>query len=89
MNTTQAIMNLMKMRSDYTHIQKDKVQYEAIDLAIEALKEQVEREKGCEFCNEYKQIGISEDGNPLYIQNNIWFDEDENYCKHCGRKIGR
>ena len=59
--------------------------------AYEALKEKAEREKGCEYCNEMKDMQYEE--NSVYIDRNGKLDingEDMqlNYCPNCSRKLG-
>ena len=47
---------------------------EVCDMAIKALQEKAEREKGCEYCDP-KNVDY-------YYAGNV-----PNYCKHCGRKL--
>ena len=74
----------------------------AANLAIQALKEKAEREKGCEYCNAYKNIATIDYGETQIIvdlngDNIRIFDNEtpgicENnkikYCPMCGRKLG-
>lgn len=76
---------------------------EALDIAIEALQEKAEREKGCEYCKLAVEIGavdsdgvmrveIGNVGIPFILVNNDTFGTsdlfDINYCPMCGRKLG-
>lgn len=53
------------------------------DLAIEALQEKQEREKGCEYCEWHNDP----------ISRLVWecgldhFDFELNFCPNCGRKL--
>lgn len=67
------------------------------ELVIKTLQEKAEREKGCEYCNEYKSISSCFTEYSLEISNgeiSIWNGlrcEASfliNYCPHCGRKLG-
>lgn len=68
------IGTLNVMESSYAHIRKNDSEFEAIEAAISALQEQVERNKGCPYCDP-KNVDY-------YYAGNV-----PNYCKHCGRKL--
>lgn len=70
---------------------------EALSMAVAALREQEEREKGCEYCNEdcdgyRKMIGAFSITNPLH--GNVWNIETCHckprqiyFCPMCGRML--
>lgn len=74
------------------------------ETAIEALKEKLEREKGCVHCRNAVEIGaVDSDGmlrvdngnehcSPYVAINNDTYGTsdifDIDYCPHCGRKLG-
>lgn len=70
---------------------------EAISLAIEALKEKTEREKGCEWCDDhnYKQPSEWIWGERIHtikphyfcVGDGITRYEEAEYCPKCGRKL--
>jgi hypothetical protein len=75
---------------------------DALDLAIEALREKAEREKGCEYCTTSKQITIKSHGEMvgfafikpykgkkcLFVcMHNEVEKIDIDFCPHCGRKL--
>lgn len=55
----------------------------AIDIAVSALKEREERQKGCECCGLIYSIS-TDYGIPKEIERRI----DNKYCPMCGRKLG-
>lgn len=73
------------------------------DLAIAALREQMQREKGCEYCNGEKRMvakvgyagehGFYLAGNAFTYSAQVAADDDfedntfVNYCPMCGRKL--
>ena len=66
-------------------------QREAIDIAIVALHEKLEREKGCLRCNSknYSTVGVDEHG--IYLcGGNSEPPDDERFlfCPRCGRSLG-
>ncbi|WP_195543674.1 hypothetical protein [Massiliimalia timonensis] len=62
---------------------------EAISLAIEALKEKAEREKGCEYCVNLTEsattLSFKAKGNGVKVV--VDCDFDMKYCPKCGRKL--
>ena len=62
---------------------------EAISLAIEALKEKTEREKGCEYCVNLTEsattLSFKAKGNGVKVVFDCDFDME--YCPKCGRKL--
>lgn len=56
---------------------------EAISLAIEALKEKAEREKGCDFCNaEYAVMSGSRMSSELIHKGCV-----AKFCPNCGKRL--
>lgn len=51
-------------------------------LAIQALKEQQERQRGCSMCNQEKKMGWN-CTNEEHLQKVLDFD----FCFNCGRKL--
>lgn len=67
------------------------------ELSIEVLKEKVEREKGCEYCNEKKSIlscfteySLEISNGEISIWNGLRCEASFliNYCPLCGKKLG-
>ena len=72
----------------------------AYEMAIAALREKMEREKGCEYCKQAEPIAYGKDS--LMREGYIYLDENlltadlywESmaaavcYCPMCGRKLG-
>ena len=59
-------------------------------LAVAAIREQEERERGCEYCNDCKSICNRDDdiritGNILQIGTGRYIDI--NFCPMCGRRL--
>ena len=59
------------------------------ELAIEALREKLEREKGCSFCNDKRVVSFCATSyhsslEPITIIEDLYFG----FCPHCGRKLG-
>ena len=68
----------------------------SIDLAIQALQEKLERDKGCEYCTgniDSRTYLVKEDGEYAYIDKknrltvNDVCEKQLNYCPMCGRKL--
>lgn len=68
----------------------------AVNLAIQALQEKAEREKGCEYCNNHKPLtslyteySVEVDDKELSVWNGLRCEEHFkiNYCPMCGRKL--
>jgi len=73
----------------------------AIDLAITVLKQQQEREQGCDYCTRGKDIQIKfegeeagrawihncSDGYGLFLEGEVITYIDVKYCPMCGRKL--
>ena len=58
-------------------------------LSVEALKEKLEREKGCSFCNDKRVVSFCATSyhsslEPITIIEDLYFG----FCPHCGRKLG-
>lgn len=79
-----------------------KALYDACILAVSSLREQEERELGCEYCNDYKSIyhrsseihdGMDEDvyisGNSLVVDIGChsYGQVEINFCPMCGRRL--
>lgn len=73
---------------------------EAYKVAIAALREQEQREQGCEYCNEYKSI-VEENGDFISLDEtrskgvfleactcDVLLEVKVPFCPMCGRKLG-
>ena len=52
----------------------------ALDTACDALKERIDREKGCEYCQDNFDFWATE-------ISGYFGKKDINFCIHCGRKL--
>lgn len=84
------IETLNIMESSYAHVRKSDSEFEAIEAAKEALQEQAEREKGCEYCenvpSKYKGI-TAEAFEQRAADDEYVVGIDVNYCPKCGREL--
>ena len=76
---------------------------EAFEIAAQAIRERIEREKGCEYCNDEKRMvarsghagkhGFYLAGNALTYSQQVAADDDFeddcfiNFCPMCGREL--
>ena len=66
--------------------------YEARDVAISALQERIDRERGCECCNQHNAAEL---GEKVYSQSVSYYivgdgyphREKHRFCPLCGRKL--
>jgi hypothetical protein len=76
--------------------------YEARDIAIEAIQENIKKGEGCEFCNETEKSMIFREGACAAMNDEIYISGDAiiidygckaydtvqiNYCPNCGAKL--
>ena len=62
-----------------------KLAIEVKEIALQALQEKLEREKGCKHCKQ-EHIFDLEDQLRLELKKDGY--GNANYCPHCGRKLG-
>lgn len=72
-----------------------KAQNRALDIAIAALREQAEREKGCEYCNDQEVIAwdmcndgivIESNGKMHMLSGGDW-EAEIDFCPMCGKRL--
>ena len=67
------------------------LQMASVEMALAALQEQAERDKGCEYCSDMKYMPFGE--HKVYIDGNgkLDVDDDEdfqlNFCPMCGKRL--
>ena len=64
---------------------------EAIDLATDALREQAERDKGCEYCKQVIATVKMDFETDSILGENKWFSSTRRpkYCPMCGKRLGK
>ena len=65
-------------------------QQEAVVLALEALREKAERERGCEWCKiglRFECYLVDDDGHTASIQDHVVQTVIADFCPICGKRL--